>query len=373
LSGVLGFWAFIVLLDRGSLFSLFRGGPVSVHQKFGSRSRNESEKIVCILNPKAQGGKAGAAEDRIRKAIAGAFLQWELVLTESPGHATQLAQAAIEGGADIVAAIGGDGTCHEVINGFFEEDKPRSRKTKFALIPWGTGSDLARTIRAPSRLEDALWVAATGMTLPTDVGFARFTDLAGAPESQVFINSAGFGCNGAVVAKANASSKKFGGKLTFLGATFSTLATYDSAVMNIEWQGPDGAGRWAGPLLSTFLMNGSFCGGGMKMGIKGTMHDGLLDLTILPPMGFVEAVAKSWRLFDGSADKVKGARVLQVESLKVEAEGADKVLIELDGEQPGVLPLEVRVLKGALQIRGGWLASPLLKSEHKKWRPSKSK
>jgi diacylglycerol kinase family enzyme len=111
----------------------------------------------------------------------------------------------------------------------------------------------------------------------------------------------------------------------------------------------------------------------MKMGIKGTMHDGLLDLTILPPMGFVEAVAKSWRLFDGSADKVKGARVLQVESLKVEAEGADKVLIELDGEQPGVLPLEVRVLKGALQIRGGWLASPLLKSEHKKWRPSKSK
>ena len=338
-------------------------------QKFGSRSKNESEKIVCILNPKAQGGKAGAAEDRIRKALSRAFGQWDLVLTKSAGHATQLAEEAIGSGADIIAAIGGDGTCHEVINGFFDGEKPRSRKTKFALIPWGTGSDLARTIRAPSRLEEALWVAATGMTLPTDVGFAEFTNHSGQRESQVFINSAGFGCNGAVVAKANASSKRWGGKLTFLGATFSTLASYCSAEMNIEWSGSLGPGRWSGPMLSTFLMNGSYCGGGMKMGPNGTMHDGVLDLTILPPMGFAKAVAKSWRLFDGSADKVKGSRVLQVQSLHAEAVGSEPVLIELDGEQPGSLPLSVRVLKGALQIRGGWLTSPFLDGKQEKWRP----
>jgi YegS/Rv2252/BmrU family lipid kinase len=339
----------------------------------GSRSKNLSEKIVCVLNPMAQGGKAGAAEGKIRQALDNAFGDWKLFLTEAPGHATELAQQAIEGGADIVAAIGGDGTCHEIINGFFEGPKPRARKTKFALIPWGTGSDLARTIKAPSRLEDALWVAATGMTLPTDVGFATYTNHEGQQESRVFINSAGFGCNGAVVAKANASSKKFGGTLTFLGATLSTLASYSSSEMQLSWQGPQGSGAWNGGLLSTFLMNGTYCGGGMKMGPNGTMHDGLLELTILPPMGFVGAVARSWRLFDGSAEKVKGARVLPVQSFEVATEGGEEVLIELDGEQPGMLPLSVRILPGALQIRGGWLASPYLDSHSESWRPQKTK
>jgi diacylglycerol kinase (ATP) len=343
---------------------------VSQVEKLESRSRNCNEKIVCILNPRAQGGKAGAAEDKIRKSIERAFQDWELVLTKSPGHATELAQQALASGADIVAAIGGDGTCHEVVNGFFDGDKPRSRKTKFALIPWGTGSDLARTIRAPSGLEDALWVAATGMTLPSDVGFAEFTNHRGERESQIFINSAGFGCNGAVVAKANTSSKKFGAKITFLGATFSTLASYSSADMKIRWTGPQGDDQWSGPLLSAFLMNGSFCGGGMNLGPSGTMHDGLLDLTVLPPMGFARAVAKSWRLFDGSADKVHGACVRQVREMEVSVLGDEKVLIELDGEQPGVLPLNVRVLPGLLQIRGGWILSPFLESARAEWRPS---
>ena len=336
----------------------------------GSRSKNLSEKIVCILNPRAQGGKAGAAEGKIRKAIDRVFGDWELRLTEAPGHATVLAQQAIEDGADIVAAIGGDGTCHEVVNGFFDGDKPRSRKTKFALIPWGTGSDLARTIKAPSRLEDALWVAATGMTLPTDLGFATFLNHDGKEESRVFVNSAGFGCNGAVVAKANASSKKLGGTLTFLGATFSTLASYESPEVLLNWNGPQGEGQWTGGLLSTFMMNGTYCGGGMKMGPNGTMHDGLLELTILPPMGLVGAVARSWRLFNGSAEKVKGARVLPVSSLEVQAMSKGEVLVELDGEQPGVLPLKVQVLTGVLQIRGGWLASPLLEQASDLWRPS---
>lgn len=339
--------------------------PVAV----GGRSRNMSEKIFCILNPRAQGGKAGQQVDRIRKAIDKTFGDWELVLTESPGHATALARQAIASDVDIVAAIGGDGTCHEVINGFFEGDKPVARKAKFALIPWGTGSDLARTIRAPSRLEDALWVASTGMTLPTDVGFATYVNHEGQTESQVFINSAGFGCNGAVVAKANQSAKRLGGKLTFLGATFSTLASYESVDMSLEWSGPNGKGRWDGPLLSTFLMNGSYCGGGMKMGPNGTMHDGLLDLTVLPPMGFVGAVARSWRLFDGSADKVKGSRVHPVREFSVQAAQASEVLVELDGEQPGTLPLQVRLLPGALQVRGGWLKSPFLEADSKAWRP----
>ena len=338
-------------------------------QQFGSRSRNASEKIVCVLNPMAQGGKAGRSVGRIEKALDQVFENWQLVLTEGPGHAKYLTRQAIDAGADIVAAIGGDGTCHEVVNGFFENGAPVDRRVKFALIPWGTGSDLARTIRAPSRLEDALWVAATGMTLPTDVGVARFINHNGEEETQVFINSAGLGSNGAVAAKVNAGSKKLGGTLTFLGATVSTLVSYESPDILLKWKGPSGEGVWDGPLLSAFVMNGAYCGGGMHIGPRGSMHDGLLDLVVLPPMGFVGAVARSWRLFDGSANKVRGSRALTVNSLEVSSPKGQEVLIELDGEQPGHLPLSVEVLTGVLQVRGGWIHSPYKTEAAQAWRP----
>ena len=96
----------------------------------------------------------------------------------------------------------------------------------------------------------------------------------------------------------------------------------------------------------------------MNLAPRGSMHDGQLDLTVLPPMGFAGAVAKSWRLFDGSAEKVSGVRVGLVEELRAEAPDGETVLIELDGEQPGSLPLRAQVMKGALSVRGGWLQSP---------------
>jgi diacylglycerol kinase family enzyme len=59
----------------------------------------------------------------------------------------------------------------------------------------GTGSDLVRWLHTPRSLDAALWVAATGVTLPTDVGFADLRDMDGQPLVRRFINIAGFGAH----------------------------------------------------------------------------------------------------------------------------------------------------------------------------------
>jgi diacylglycerol kinase family enzyme len=80
------------------------------------------------------------------------FLQVSELLTSGPSHAIDITREAIRDGADAVIAVGGDGTLHEVVNGFFWEGKPvgylsgeASRSTALGLIPLGTGSDFART------------------------------------------------------------------------------------------------------------------------------------------------------------------------------------------------------------------------------------
>lgn len=335
----------------------------------GSGSRNMSERIVCVLNPRAQAGRAGARVDELRRAVDAAFAQGSVVVSEGPGHATELAAQAIEAGADIVAAVGGDGTCNEVVNGFFDGERPRRRTAIFAVIPWGTGSDLPRSVLAPRDLTEALWVAATGMTLPTDVGACFYTGLEGGEGLRMFINVAGFGANGDVVHRANTASKRLGGRATFVQATLGTLLNFQAPPVAVEWEGPDGAGHWDAPLLSAFIANGAYCGGGMHVGRHGSMHDGLLDLTLVPNKGRARNIAESWRLYDGSLDRVGGSRIARVDAVRATPIGAEPVLLDVDGEQPGRLPARFKVMPGAIFVRGGWLRSPMREGAPEIWHP----
>ncbi len=335
-------------------------------------ARNLNERIAFIVNPRAQGGRAGDRLDLLRRAIDRAFGDWNLLVTEGPGHAELLARQAVDDGADIVAAIGGDGTCSDVVNGLYEGRQPVSRKVIFAIIPWGTGSDLARSIKAPGTLADALWVAATGMTLPADVGLLDYQGAGGETCRRVFVNVAGFGANGDVVHRANRSSKRLGGRATFFRATVGSLLNYRTEEVHLEWDGPDGPGTWQGTLLAAFVANGAWCGGGMWVGRGGTMHDGCLDLLIIPDLGLTRNLKDVWRLYDGSMWRVGGVvrtRVTRLEASSARGQRGEPVLLDVDGEQPGSLPVRIETLPGSLQIRGGWLASPLLKPDRAAFRP----
>ena len=84
------------------------------------RGKNETDRLICILNPKARAGRAGLMVDQLRRAVDRSFAQAEVWITEGPGHASELAARAATSGATIVAAVGGDGTCNEVVNGLFD-------------------------------------------------------------------------------------------------------------------------------------------------------------------------------------------------------------------------------------------------------------
>jgi diacylglycerol kinase (ATP) len=319
------------------------------------RPRNDRERLCLIVNPRSAGGATGRRISDLREAARRHFSSFEVRTTERPGHATELAAAAATEGFDIVAAVGGDGTCSEVVNGLLDGEVPRGNSV-FTVVPAGTGSDLIRTLRIPKGLGEALEIAAHGEDRPSDVLVAEVEGPDGKPVRRLSINVTGFGMNGEVVRLANQSAKRLGGTLTFLGATVRTIATYRSPRSVVRWTDATGQSHeWEGMLWAGFAANGLYCGGGMFMGRGGNMQDGLIEVTIIPELPMSVVARSLTRLYAGTAHEIPGvvrvaARTLEVRVLK----GAEPVRVDVDGEQPGVAPLTVRVLPSILKIRAGW-------------------
>ena len=90
-------------------------------------------KPVAIFNPRAAGGKAEKRLPEVSRCLRERLGSVEVRRTERGGHATQLAHDALKAGADLVIAVGGDGTANEVVNGFFENGPRGSARSMSGL------------------------------------------------------------------------------------------------------------------------------------------------------------------------------------------------------------------------------------------------
>jgi diacylglycerol kinase family enzyme len=252
-----------------------------------------------------------------------------------------------------VVAVGGDGTANEVVNGLFDGDRPTRPDVVFGLVPAGTGGDLARTLRVPRDPRAAFRQILALPPVACDVLSVTCTRADGGPVHRIGVNVTGFGLNGEVVARANRSAKRFGGRLTFLSATVAAFARYRPPRVTVRFTAGDGAhGEWSGPLSSAFVANAQYCGGGMWVGRGGSLRDGLAELTLVPEMSMHRAILQGPRLFSGTLGSVKEVSRNTVSTVDAIAEEATPVLVDVDGEQPGLLPASIRVLRKVLLIAG---------------------
>lgn len=307
------------------------------------------EPAVFIVNPRAGAGRAGRGRARLKETIHRHFTDARIWPTERPRHATELARKACEEGARTVVAVGGDGTCHEVVHGLMGQDSELRGDIVFATVPLGTGSDLQKSLNLPKKLDDAMRVAASGTIARWDIGRATMGE--GNPKVEHFINVAGFGANGEVVRRANQMSKSWGGLATFYIATVQTAFSYEAPVVSLRWEAEDGIHTREADVLSAFLANGTYCGGGMDVGNNGTPTDGYFDVTILPPDPFIIQLMRSRRLYDGSLNRWPGVKQFRAKWLEARVLEGNEARIDLDGEQPGSLPARFDVLSGRLPVR----------------------
>lgn len=304
--------------------------------------------IVFIVNPRSANGRTLRRFERARSHIVRELGPIEVRLTERPRHASVLARAAIESGARAVIAVGGDGTNNEVVNGFFDDDGRPVGRAAFGQVTSGTGGDFRRTFGWPAALEQDVARIKRFETRATDVGRCVFTRADGTQGAWIYLNSAGFGVNGAVVEKVNTTSKALGAQVSFFAGAVKGFLDYKQQA--VRYRVDEGAPVEAEVTLVT-ASNGQYFGGGMRIAPEARTDDGLLEVVVAHGVALPTFLRHAPRIYEGTHTTLPFVKVLRARALEAEpVRAGDRVLVELDGEQPGMLPASFTILPGALQL-----------------------
>jgi len=124
---------------------------------------------IVILNPYSNRWKSGKQAPEIIDTLKRLSLDCEVVLSQGPEHATELAEQASREGRDPIIAAGGDGTIGEVINGLYQAN-PEGVLGPLGIIPLGTANDLITNLGLPLDIVGSLEAVLGRKTRRIDLG-----------------------------------------------------------------------------------------------------------------------------------------------------------------------------------------------------------
>jgi YegS/Rv2252/BmrU family lipid kinase len=309
-------------------------------------------KPFLVVNPRSANGVTARHFDGIARVVRDAVGDVTHAFTERALHAADLTREALRAGHDLIVAVGGDGTINEVVNGFFQPARPGQPPrpirpgAALALLPRGTGGDLRRTLGLDGDLRRCA-ARLKGERAAVDVGRVDYLDDDGLAASRYFINVGEVGVGARVVEIANRSSKRLGGKVTFMLASLRALAGWHDLRVGASF---DGGPEEELSITTLAIANGKYFGGGMMVAPEARLDDGQFHVTIWSGYRLSDFVFKSGSMYDGSHVNLKGTRTRTARTVHVEPKGPGPAGIEVDGERLGGLPATFTLFPGALLL-----------------------
>ena len=286
---------------------------------------------VLILNRTAGRGDAGRHEHEAVTALRNAGVAFDLLHTEAPEHATELARQAASEGASCIIAAGGDGTVHEVASGMWNSD------AVLGVLPMGSGNDFAQAHGIPKKLDEAAVLVRDGTTGLSDVG--RFGD-------RTFFNSLGIGFDAEVSVRSR-RIRRLKGDLMYLVAVLGTFRHYRAPMYRIE--APDYQRNDTTYMITVAI--GQREGGGFTLAPDALIDDGLFDLCVVDDIPIRTAVRMIPRAMKGTHTNLPFVTMLRVPHVTIDRGAA--IILHADGQiyEVGSGRLEVTCEPRALRVR----------------------
>jgi diacylglycerol kinase (ATP) len=294
----------------------------------GSKTR---ARVIC--NPSSGGGSC--EPDAVREALADFDIEW--VNTQGGGDALEAAEKWSSG---LLIVVGGDGTVNEVINGLGRAGFPTD--VTLAVLPMGTGNDLAATLTIPNDLEEAQEAIRENRVRTFDVVRVRSEGVG----ERFFINvsTGGFGAEASSLA--DEEMKNRWGKLAYFRASLEKALDFDVREVRVTLDGEERMLR----AVNVAVGNCRYAGGGWLAAPKANPEDGLLDLVVIEDVGLKEALALAPATLARS-DYLGKEGVFSARARKIRIETQPGGLeFTVDGELIGDEPAEFEVIPHTLKV-----------------------
>ena len=301
---------------------------------------SESRDAVLIVNPTAGGGRRVPQLDEARRIFRDAGIETEIQQTTAPGEATVLAQRAVEQSRQLVIVCGGDGTVNEAVNGLACSQVP------MAVLPSGTANVLAKELSLPWNLPRAAARVVRAPYRRIALGLAIPEKSSGEP--RYFLSLAGAGADGALVSAVRPEIKLRAGILAYWQEGFRQLSRYDFPLFHTMMAGPgNGDGIDASLVIVGRTKN---YGGPFKITTEADLLRPEFELAFVTTRSAWRYIAYLPLIWAGKLRGARHVRFFKTSSLHCASTSSSPVLIQVDGEPAGRLPVEFRIVPDALTL-----------------------
>ncbi len=268
-----------------------------------------SKKNICfIINPISGVGRQKTIEKLIETHLDRKAFDFSVAYTNAPKHATELAKKAVEEGANIVVAVGGDGSVNEVAKGLI------GSSTLMGILPAGSGNGLARHLGIPMNLEKAILLLQNGNSKKIDT--IQLND-------EKFVNVAGVGFD----AHIGWEFSKFGkrGLSSYLKVILHELPALKTQEFELII---DGKSLFYNAYLISFA-NGSQWGNNAYIAPLADIQDGVMDVVVLKNFSWLKSVTLGYKLFKKKIHTASAIEIIKTTELIVKQKNN---IAHIDGE-----------------------------------------
>lgn len=304
-----------------------------------------SRKVKLILNPMADRGNAWKVANDLRPIVA-EYGNADWSGTVYPTHAVELARQAGQEGYDMVVAVGGDGTVHEVVNGLMQI--PVEQRPILGVVPVGSGNDFAHAAGVPLKPDHALHHALKGEPQTVDIGVLR--DSRGREE--FWDNTLGIGFDTAVTIRSH-RLPFLRGFLMYLTAVIQTIIlNFDAAHFKIQTDRE----TWEDNILMLTVCNGPREGGGFLLAPGAKLDDGTFQYATVGDVSRPMMMRLIPEVMKGTHGRFSSVRMGDLTRLTL---ASDRPLyIHTDGEiftdfASNLREIEVEILPDGLRVVRG--------------------
>lgn len=272
-------------------------------------------KVLLVTNP-----SSGSAAKHEKDDLIGALSALGPVDVVEPASLDDLPSEllAASRGRDLVVSAGGDGTLNCTVNAL----RDVLGDVTLALLPMGTGNDLARTLGVPGDPLDAARGLTEGREIELDVGHAS-----GQGAERLFVNACMGGFPVQVDDALADGEKERLGAAAFLWGGAKALS--DLARSTVTLNGVD-----VPDCVAAGVGNGKTAGGGIEIWPEADPTDGMLDGCALPASGPADLVRLGAKLKLGDHTDLPGAITERGTNLAIGSEPG--IEINVDGELIGL-------------------------------------